>query len=207
VDACTVTASDVTVAFATSDPNIPLAGFVGFFGSERPANCFTGAITQSTSDRQRLIDANPFDRRHKLDFGYAPAADSCERVDNPDACTVSACYVITAFAVSGPSLLLAEPAGFFGSERPANRFTVQSLSLLRISCCLFQLPFRLSTGVILIDKCEMSTPKSCAKRQLFFRSRDVAGPAKNAGTPICAIPCPRYPQRLPQLKGAETGLH
>jgi hypothetical protein len=123
VDACTVTALDVTVAFATSDPNIPLAEPVGFFGSERPANCFTGAITQSTSDWQRFIDANPFDRRHKPDFGYAPAADSCERVGNPDARTVSVCYVITAFAVSGPDLPLAEPVGFFGSERPANRFT------------------------------------------------------------------------------------
>lgn len=123
VDACTVTASDVTVAFATSGPNILLAEFVGFFGSERPANRFTGAITQPTLDWQRLIDANPFDRRHKPDFGYAPAACSCERVDSPDACTVSACYVITAFAVSGPSPPLAEPAGFFGSEGPANRFT------------------------------------------------------------------------------------
>jgi len=41
-----------------------------------------------------------------------------------DACTVSACYVITAFAVSGPNLLLAEPVGFFGSERLVNRFTI-----------------------------------------------------------------------------------
>lgn len=69
-----------------------------------------------------MIDANPFDRRHKPDFGYAPTASSCERVDNPDARTASACYVITAFAAPGPNILLAKPVGFFGSERPANRF-------------------------------------------------------------------------------------
>jgi hypothetical protein len=123
VDACTVTASDVTTAFAAFNPNPPLAKFVGFFRLKCPANRFTGSITQPTSEWQRFIDANPFDRRHKPDVGYAPAASSCERVDNPDACTVSACYVITAFTVSGPGLPLAGPAGFFGSERPANCFT------------------------------------------------------------------------------------
>jgi hypothetical protein len=41
VDACTVTASDVTTAFAAFDPNPPLAKFVGFFGSKRSINRFT----------------------------------------------------------------------------------------------------------------------------------------------------------------------
>ncbi|HET9789735.1 MAG TPA: hypothetical protein VFR08_00375 [Candidatus Angelobacter sp.] len=141
VDACTVTASDVIAAFATSGPNLLLAKLVGFFGSERPANYFALAITQSTSDRQRFIETNPFDRRRKPDIGYAPAASSCERVDNVDACTVSACYVIIAFAISNPSLLLAELAGFFGSERPLNCFTVRitqptSDQLLFISAAL-----------------------------------------------------------------------
>ena len=141
VDACTVTASDVIAAFATSGPNLLLAKLVGFFGSERPANYFAMAITQSTLDRQRFIEAKPFDRRRKPDIGYAPSANSCERVDNVDACTVSACYVIIAFAISGPSLLLAEPAGFFGSERPLNCFTVRitqptSDQLLFISAAL-----------------------------------------------------------------------
>jgi hypothetical protein len=102
---------------------------VGFFGSERPANYFALAITQPTSDRQRFIETNPFDRRRKPDIGYAPAASSCERVDHVDACTVSACYVTIAFAISGPSLLLAEPAGFFGSERPLNCFIVRITQL------------------------------------------------------------------------------
>lgn len=39
-----------------------------------------------------------------------------------DACTVTASDVITAFAISSPGLLLAGLAGFFGLERPANRF-------------------------------------------------------------------------------------
>jgi hypothetical protein len=124
VDACTVTASDVTAAFAASDPNLLLAKPVGFFGSERSANHFAETITQSTSDRQRFSEANPFDRRRKPDIGYAPANSSCERVISVDACTVSACYVTIAFAISGPNLLLAEPVGFFGSERLVNRFTI-----------------------------------------------------------------------------------
>jgi hypothetical protein len=66
------------------------------------------------------MDTSPFDRRHKPDIGYAPTASSCERVDNPDACTVSARDVIAAFAAFDPNLLLAKPVGFFGSERPAN---------------------------------------------------------------------------------------
>jgi hypothetical protein len=123
VDACTVTASDVIAAFATSGPNLLLAKPVGFFGSERLANHFGLAITQLTSEWQRLIEANPFGRRYRPDIGYVPAACSCERACNLDACTVSACYMITAFAVSNPSLPLAEPAGFFGSERRLNCFT------------------------------------------------------------------------------------
>jgi hypothetical protein len=125
VDACTVSACYVITAFAVSGPNLLLAEPVGFFGSERSANYFAETITQSISDRQRFIEANPFDRRRKPDIGYAPAASACERVDHVDACTVSACYVMIAFAISGPSLLLAEPAGFFGSERPLNCFIVR----------------------------------------------------------------------------------
>jgi hypothetical protein len=36
------------------------------------------------------------------DIGYALAIDSCERVDNVDACTAAAPDVITAFAVPNP---------------------------------------------------------------------------------------------------------
>jgi hypothetical protein len=83
------------------------------------------------------------------DIGYAPAAGSCERVNHVDTCTVTAFDVITAFAVSVPSLPLAELAGFFGPESPANRFTrliTQSTSAKR---CLFRLTFRPSTHAIL----------------------------------------------------------
>ncbi len=167
VEACTVTASDVTTAFAAFNPNPLLAKVVGFFGSKRSANHFTETITQSTSDRQRFNETNPFDRRHKPDIGYALSACSCEGAGSVDACTVPACHVIIAFAISGPGLLLAELAGFFGSERPANRFTGRSPSLLRISRCLFQLPFQLSTRVILNQDKEMSTPKTCANNKIF----------------------------------------
>ena len=49
------------------------------------------------------------------DIGYALAANSCEGVNNVDACTVTALDAITAFAVPDPNLLLAESVGFFGS--------------------------------------------------------------------------------------------
>jgi hypothetical protein len=49
------------------------------------------------------------------DIGYALAANSCEGVNNVDACTVTAFDATTAFAVPDPNLLLAEPVGFFGS--------------------------------------------------------------------------------------------
>ena len=49
------------------------------------------------------------------DIGYALAANSCEGVNDVDACTVTALDATTAFAVPDPNLLLAEPVGFFGS--------------------------------------------------------------------------------------------
>ena len=58
-----------------------------------------------------------------------------------DACTVTAFDVITAFAVSNPSLLLAELAGFFGLERSTNHFIEQSPSLFRTSYGLLMLVF------------------------------------------------------------------
>src|ERR1700744_119070 len=41
VDACTVTALDVTTAFAVPDPGLLLAEFAGFFGSGYSADCST----------------------------------------------------------------------------------------------------------------------------------------------------------------------
>jgi len=56
------------------------------------------------------------------DIGYALAANSCEGVNNVDACTVTALDATTAFAVPDPNRFLAEPVGFFGSECASNRF-------------------------------------------------------------------------------------
>ena len=56
------------------------------------------------------------------DIGYALAANSCEGVNNVDACTVTALDATTAFAVPYPNLLLAEPVGFFGSGCASNYF-------------------------------------------------------------------------------------
>jgi hypothetical protein len=151
VDACTVTASDVTAAFATSDPNQLLAKSVGFFGSECPKNHFSGQSPSLLRIGNGLWN-RPFGRRRKPDIGYALFASSCERVDGMDACTVSACYVITAFAASCPSLLLAELAGFFGPERPTNRFAGSITQSIRSVVVYFNC---LST----VDACDPNSAK------------------------------------------------
>jgi hypothetical protein len=57
------------------------------------------------------------------DIGYALAANSCEGVNNVDACTVTAFDATTAFAVPDPNLPLAGPVGFFGSGCSLDRST------------------------------------------------------------------------------------
>src|SRR6476660_4987082 len=54
------------------------------------------------------------------DIGYALAANSCEGVNNVDACTVTALDATTAFAVPDPGSPLAGLVGFFGSGCPAD---------------------------------------------------------------------------------------
>jgi hypothetical protein len=63
------------------------------------------------------------------DIGYALAANSCEGVNNVDACTVTALDATTAFAVPDPGLLLAELVGFFGSGYSADHSTESSHSV------------------------------------------------------------------------------
>ena len=172
MDACTVTASDVTAAFATSGPNLLLAKPVGFFGSECLANCFAVAITQPTSDWQRLIEANPFGRRYKPDIGYAPVACSCERACNVDACTVSACYVTIAFAISGPSVLLAEPAGFFGSERRLNRFNRRTTQPTSDQLLL------ISTALSAINACDRKSEMSIVNTQDLCNESNIFPPSE-----------------------------
>jgi len=54
--------------------------------------------------------------RKGCDLGYALAANSCEGVNNVDACTVTALDAITAFAVPNPNGHLAAPSVFSGLE-------------------------------------------------------------------------------------------
>jgi hypothetical protein len=78
----------------------------------------TGCLIGIKGEGSRMSDKNS----KGCDIGYALAASSCEGANNVDACTVTAFDAITAFAVPDPGLLLAEPAGFFGSWRAANCF-------------------------------------------------------------------------------------
>jgi len=56
-------------------------------------------------------------RRKKLkgrDLGYALAVSSCEGADRVESCTITALDVITAFAATDPSYILAEQPVFSG---------------------------------------------------------------------------------------------
>jgi len=79
-------------------------------------------------------------------IGYALAADSCERVNDVETCTVTAPDVITAFAVPGPNGHLAAPSVFSGPEvqQVALPFPItQPTSVL--ATFIFCQPFRPST--------------------------------------------------------------
>jgi hypothetical protein len=62
-------------------------------------------------------------RRSKksCDFGYALAANSCERVLGVDACTVTALWCDHRFRGSKPRLTPRSAVGFFGSGRSLSR--------------------------------------------------------------------------------------
>ena len=98
--------------------------------------------------------------RKGCDFGYALAADSCEGVNNVEACTVTALGAITAFAVPNPNGHLAAPSVFSGLEvqsgRPAEPITP---AYFRPATFTFASPFLPSTCVILLQDEKLSTPK------------------------------------------------
>jgi hypothetical protein len=48
------------------------------------------------------------------DFGYAPAANSCEGANRVDACTIAALDAITAFAVPNPNCSSQKQSVFSG---------------------------------------------------------------------------------------------
>ncbi len=80
-----------------------------------------------------MTSSETANNRKGCDFGYAPAANSCEGVNSVDACTVTALDAITAFAVPNPDGHLAKPSVFSGlvfrQVAPPNR----SPSLLQAS--------------------------------------------------------------------------
>jgi hypothetical protein len=75
-------------------------------------------------ERQEAARAKSATKKLKgCDIGYALAANSCEGVNNVDACTVTALDATTAFAVPNPNLPLAGLVGFFGSGYSADHST------------------------------------------------------------------------------------
>ena len=114
VDACTVTASDVTTAFAVRTPaefsqnrrffrvrglrgSPRSVGHPAYFGSASFYSCQTFRPSTETCD-----------------IGYGLAACSCEGTDNVDARTVTTLDATTAFAVPNPGGFLAKPSVFSG---------------------------------------------------------------------------------------------
>jgi hypothetical protein len=63
VDACTVTTPDVITAFAVPNPSYSSQSLPVFSGLAACQVAPAWLITQPTSDWQRFIFANPFDRR------------------------------------------------------------------------------------------------------------------------------------------------
>ena len=97
--------------------------------------------------------------RKGCDFGYAPSANSCEGVNNVDACTVTVLDAITAFAVPSPNGRLAAPSVFSGLEVQQVAPTNPSPSLLQASYFYVCQPFLPSTWAILIEQFQLSMPK------------------------------------------------
>ncbi len=85
------------------------------------------------------------------DFGYAPAANSCEGVNNPDTCTVTALDAISAFAEPDPGCSSQSPPVFSGPATYRVAPAGGSPSLLRISES-FKLP-----TLSAVDESEITT--------------------------------------------------
>jgi len=93
-------------------------------------------------------------RHHKkgCDFGFALAANSCERVSGVDATTVTALGAITAFAGSEPRRSSCDAVGFFGSGRPTGRpVGPDHPAYFRSANAKFANPFLPSTGAVTSD--------------------------------------------------------
>src|SRR5947199_6848927 len=75
------------------------------------------------------------------DIGYALAANSCEGVDDVDACTVTALDAITAFAVPNPGCTSQCPPVFSGLATLRITPSGRSPSLLRFSNLIEAQPF------------------------------------------------------------------
>ena len=72
------------------------------------------------------------------DIGYAPTADSCEGVCDPDTCTVAVLDATTASAVSDPGRLSQGWPDFSGPSAQRVASPCGLLSLLRIGKVLFK---------------------------------------------------------------------
>jgi hypothetical protein len=116
--------------------------------------------------------------------------------------------VTIAFAISGPSVLLAEPAGFFGSERRLNRFTGRTTQPTSDQLLL------ISTVLSTINACDrksemliVNTQHLCKEANIFRAAPWPSEPHKQRVQQVAVRPFSRYPQQLPQLRSADPRVH
>ena len=81
-----------------------------------------------------------------------------------EACTVTTPDAITAFAVPNPNCSSQNQSAFSGPAAARVASFSESLSLLRISNCLFLLTLSTVDDVKLTRQSEMSTPGNCAMK-------------------------------------------
>jgi hypothetical protein len=92
--------------------------------------CAGGFAIRTARFGRKKIETNFGGKLKGCDFGYALAANSCERVTGVDACTVAALDAITAFAVPNLGGHLATPSIFSGLAVTRVASVNRSLSLL-----------------------------------------------------------------------------
>jgi len=132
------------------------------------------------------------------DIGYALATNSCEGVDDVEACTVTAFDAITAFAVSYPNGLLAEPSVFSGPSVPMD------CSIERITQPTSDQQRLLKLTLSAVDEnhpnlgfVKVNAEYLCNGR-FFSRTFAPAKESKISTFVSNARAMPRYPQRFPQ---------
>jgi hypothetical protein len=139
---------------------------------------------ESTAHRDRLTRNNANQNLGKekgCDFGYALAANSCERVHSVDACTVTAFDAITAFAVPNPNASSQNRRFFQVWVSNESLHRTQSPSLLRISYMLLMPTLSAIDASHPNRQWRIVNAEDWCKSQKFFRQPGNWATGQNCG--------------------------